>query len=127
MKIVNTPIAEIGFDETENILYIKLFEGANMNMGNTLKHYEMINSLVGNKEYFAIIDASNYYTIERDAWEYAASKKVISLRKAVAHYNCSPANRLTISIFKNSHKTATPFEIFDTKEEAINWVKSLHS
>lgn len=124
MKIVQTPIAEISFNETESILHIKVFEGAEMNLENAKIHYNEIKKLLGNKRYLALVDTTNYYTIKKEAWEYASSKEIVSNRIAVAHYNSCFANRLTTNFFKTAFHAAMPFEIFGTKEEAVQWLKS---
>lgn len=124
MKTVHTPIAEIAFNENENILNIKVHENAVMDLVNTQIHYEKINELVANKQYLALVDSSNYYSIEKDAWEYASLLKIVSNRKAVAHYNSCVANIITTSFFKAAYNTTMPVQIFDTKEEAIEWLKS---
>lgn len=125
MKTIQTPIAEISFDEPEQILHIKVLEDATMNLKNAQIHYEKINKLLGGKKYFALVDASNYFTMEQDAWRYASSKEVVSNRMAIAHYNASFANKLTTNFFKSMYQTAVPLQIFDSKEEAEKWLKSM--
>lgn len=125
MKIINTPLAEINFNHHDNILHIKILEGAAMNLKNAELHYKQINDLVGDKKYLALVDASDYFTMEKEAWQYASSKEVVSNRLAVAHYNSSFANKLATKFFKTSYQTSMPLEIFTTKEEAIKWLKSI--
>lgn len=124
MEIIRTPIAEISFNKEESILFIKLIEGAEMSLENAKAHYEKINALVGGAQYLALVDASNYYTIERNAWAYASQKEVYSNRRAVAHFNSSTANKLTTSFFKTAYDAAMPMQIFDTRKEALKWLKS---
>ncbi|HXB40064.1 MAG TPA: hypothetical protein VNZ49_05945 [Bacteroidia bacterium] len=125
MKIVNTPIAQLSFDLANNILHIKVYEGANMNLENARTHYQKINSLVGARNYFALVDASNHYTIEEEAWKYASLPKIIFNRKAVAQYNIALSNRLTATYFTVNYKTSMPFKVFSTKDNALIWLKSL--
>jgi len=124
MEIVQTPIAEIFFDKNNSILNIKVIEGAEMTLENTKEHYQKINSLVGDRKYLALVDAGNYYSVEKQAWEYASSKEVASNRLAAAHFNSSSANRLTTSFFKTAYDTPVPVQIFETKEEALAWLSS---
>lgn len=124
MKTIHTPIADINFNETERILHIKINEHAEMNLENTKIHYKKINDLVGNKKYLALVEASNYYTVEKKAWKYASLKKVVSNRKAVAHYNSCFANRLTTSFCKTAYNTSMPLQIFNTRKDAMKWLKS---
>jgi hypothetical protein len=124
MEIIQTSIAEISFNEEENILHIILREDADMNVENTREHYEKINALVGDKMYLALVDATNYYRVEKESWEYASSTEVISNRIAIAHYNSSAANTITTSFFKKMYNVSMPLQIFDTKEEALEWLRS---
>jgi len=124
VKTAYTPIAEICFDESESILHIKVLEGAEMNLLNTQRHYQEINNLVGKKKYLALVDASNYFTMEKAAWEYASLKEIISNRIAVAHYNSSVANKLATKVFKAAYKTSMPVEVFQSKETALEWLIS---
>ncbi len=125
MKTHRTSIAEIDFNEEERILHIKILEGAEMNLKNAQEHYEKINDLLGSKKYFALVDAKNYYPIEKDAWLYASSKEVVSNRIAVAQYNSSLGNTITTKFFKSTLNTLMPVEIFDTKEDALKWLKTI--
>lgn len=123
MRTIVTPIAQIHFDDFQRILYVKVSDDAEMNLHNAKIHFEKINNLVGLHEYVALVDASNFYTIESDAWKYASSKIVVSNRKAVAQYNCSLANRLTTVSYSQTLKTSMPVRIFGSKEDAIIWLK----
>lgn len=124
MKKDNTPVAELSYDEAERILHIKLHDGARMDMENTRVHYDKINKLVAGKDYLALVDATNHYTVEKDAWYYASQKEIIANRKAIAHYNSSAANKLTTSVFKSLYNTSMPLQIFETKEQALKWLKT---
>lgn len=124
MKTVTTPIAIITFDEPESILHIEVRKDAEMNLENTQMHYEQINELVANKKYTALVDSTNYFSVDKEAWQYASLLKIVSNRLAVAHYNSCDANILTTSFFKKAYHTAMPVEIFNTKKEALDWLKN---
>lgn len=125
MKTVITPLAEISFDKETTILHIKIFENAEVNLENAKKHFEYVEQLIGREPHFALVDASHHYIIEKEAWNYASKVHVFSNRKAIAHYNSSKANTLTTAIFKASYKASVPFKIFNTKNEAIEWFKTI--
>jgi hypothetical protein len=124
MQTILTPLANLSYDIAENILFIKMHEGAEMNLFNTKVHFSLINNMVGNKKYLALIDSMNYYSIERDAWKYASTENVLSNRKAAAHINTCIPNRLTLSYFTHTYNSLIPIEFFKTKEEAEKWLKS---
>jgi hypothetical protein len=125
MELLNTPIAEITYNDNEHILHIKIKEDAEMNLSNAQTHYKKINSLLGDKKHLVLVDASNYYRIDKNAWEYASKKEVVSNRIAVANYNSCDANKLQTQFYKANLNTLMPVEIFNSKEEAIKWLKSI--
>ncbi|MCW3075960.1 MAG: hypothetical protein JWO32_569 [Bacteroidetes bacterium] len=124
MSTAITPIANLSFEENESILHIKIRENAEMNLENAKAHYSTINELVKNKKYLALVESSEYFTMEKEAWQFASGKNIISNRVAVAHYNSSLANRLNVSYYKSKLSTAMPLQIFKTKQEALHWLKS---
>jgi hypothetical protein len=125
MKTVNTPIAEISFNEAEHILHVKVLEDAEMNLANAQIHYKKIHDLVGNRKYLALVDASNYFTMEKEAWQWASMREIASNRIAVAHYNSSFANTISTNYFKTMYNSVMPVQIFPTKEEAVKWLKTM--
>jgi hypothetical protein len=127
MENFKTPIAELSYDNREHILHVRIIEGAEMTLANARIHYEKINSLLGNKKHLVLVDAQHYYRIDKEAWVYASGKEVVSNRVAVAHYNSCNANKLETSFYKSLLNTAMPVEVFNTKEEAICWLKSYRS
>jgi len=125
MKVINTGIAEISYDENKSLLYVKLNEDVEITVEKAGKHYEEIVKLTGNKKHFALVDASNYFTAELKALEYMSRQEVLTNRVASAHYNSVIANKFTINFYKVNCKPAIDIKIFDTKEEALDWLKTL--
>jgi hypothetical protein len=123
MKVIFTPIAEISFDEKARILHVNVLENAEMSLENAQEHYNKIKSLVGEKKYLALVNSSKYYTIEKEAWEYASNKEIVANRVAVAHYQSLVSNKLTANYFKATYQTAMPFRIFESREEALSWLR----
>lgn len=122
---MQTPIGEISFNEEERILHVKIKEYAEMNLENAKVHYQMINELVNHRPYLALVEASNYYSIDKEAWKYASLNEVVANRKAVAHYNPCLANRLTTSFFTKAYSSCMPVKVFKVKEEAEKWLKEV--
>jgi hypothetical protein len=127
MKSLRTPIADISFDENDNILHIKVREGAEMTLENATTHYRNISDLIGNKKYLALVDAKEPFTINQDAWQFASHKEVATNRVAVAHYNSCPSNKLTMNFFKSVYDTSMPIKIFNSESEARQWLFSFKS
>ncbi|HET6991218.1 MAG TPA: hypothetical protein VFJ43_07845, partial [Bacteroidia bacterium] len=86
--------------------------------------YKAIEEITDGKEYFALIDSSEYFKMDADALKFAAMKENIGKRKAAAHYNLANANKLTTDFFRNFYKPSVPIQTFNSKEEALNWLLS---
>jgi hypothetical protein len=124
MKIVKTEIAELHFNAKESILHIKIIKGAEMNIKNTEEHYKTIEEITGGKKYLALIDSSEYFTIDSETLKFTASPKITEKRIATAHYRPSMGNKLTIDFFRKFHSPSLPVNSFATKKEALEWLKS---
>jgi hypothetical protein len=125
IKIIYTEIAELILKDI--FLEIRMLEGANMNLANTIKHYETIKTITGNRNYLALIDAANYFTIDSEALHYASLPEATHKRLAAAHYRSSLANSLTTKYFISSYKPSIPIKLFETKAEAVEWLQSIHN
>ena len=123
VKTARTPIAELQYSTKDRILHITILNGAEMDLTNAKIHYEKINELTGNKKHLVLVNAANYYRIAKEAWQYASSHDVVANRVAVAHYNSCDANILEMKFYRSTLHTAMPVEIFDTKEEALIWLR----
>jgi hypothetical protein len=42
----------------------------------------------------------------------------------IDHYNSCEANTLTTTFFRNNYHSTMPVQIFNSKEEALEWLKS---
>lgn len=127
MEIVYTDIAELRYKTDDIILNIKILEGAEMNLANTKRHYQLINELTRNKKHLALVDAINFFTITPEGLHYSSRPETVANRIATAHYNCSAVNKLTTNFFVNYYRPPIPIKIFDTKEEAIAWLKLVYN
>jgi hypothetical protein len=126
IKIIYTSIAELTFKDSA-FLEIKVLDGANMNLKNTREHYEAIKTLTNNNNYMALVDVSNYFTIESEALRFASLPETIGKRLASAHYRSSIANSLTTKYFIANYKPPFPIKIFETKAEAIEWLRAIYN
>jgi hypothetical protein len=123
MKKIRTEIAELSFDERASTINIKMLEGAEMNLENTRKHYELIKKLTSDKPYLALVDATYFFTIDKPALKYTSLPGTINKRIATAYYNPILANSFTTEFFRKFYKPPLPTRSFKTKEEAKLWLK----
>jgi len=120
--MVRTAIAELSFDEKSGLLHIRMLKGADMSLESSQAHYEAILELTGGKDYLALVDASEYFTISPEALRYTSLPGTIGRRIATAYYQASIGNKLTLDFFRKYHKPHIPLGVFNTREEATEWL-----
>jgi len=124
MKTALSPVAELSFDESESILYVKMIQDAALNLVSAKQHGIQIEELTEGKPYMALIDTTNFFTIDDEALKYAGIPSKLEKRIAAAYYNPDLANWLTVKVFKRTSGLAFPVQIFKTKEKAVEWLSS---
>jgi hypothetical protein len=122
METVLTDIAELCFDETAAILYVKIKENVHIDTEKNIRHFKTVKELTKGKPYYALVDGSCLFTADEDALNYAALHNVSGERIGCAFYSLNLANRLTIHFFKVLHKPEYAITIFRTKGEALNCI-----
>ena len=123
VKKAQTDIAELHYDPEESILYISIFEGAEMNLEVTKFHYKIIAELTENKPHAVLLDASVYFSVDKESMEFTSQAETMSKRIATAHFDPNIANDITVNFFKARFKPPGPVKIFKTKPEALLWLK----
>src|SRR6185312_2758878 len=99
MKTALSPVAQLSFDESQSILYMKMLEGGVLNLANAKQHGIMIEELTAQKPYLALIDATNFFTIDDEVIKYAAIPAKLENRIAAAYFNPNLANWFTVEVF----------------------------
>ena len=122
METVLTDIAELCFDETAAILYVKIREEAHIDTEKAIRYFRAVKELTKGERYYALIDGSYYFTADEEALTYAATDKVAGERMGCAFYSLNLASRLTIHFFKVLHKPNYPITIFRTKDDALKCI-----
>ena len=123
MKKDLSPVAELNFDEKDSVLYIKMLEGAVLNLANTKQHARQMEELTLGKPYLALIDATNFFTMDEESLKFSSAPIKPPNRIAGACFNPTLANRFTVEIFRKFGNPKYPMEVFNTKAEAIQWLK----
>ena len=72
-----------------------------------------------------LIDMSNAESISSEARSFAAGKQIGEIYDALAIVAGSPATKLVANFFIRFHKPPRPTKIFNSTEDAVNWLKSL--
>ncbi len=124
IKTSCSDIAELQYNEKESILYIKILEDAIITVQKAKSNCRSVKELTKNKAKFALIDASNLFSIDDDALKYIASPETTSNKKVTACFSTNLANRLTIHSFKLFHKPQFTMQLFRNKIEALCWLET---
>lgn len=123
MKKDLSPVAELSFDEKESVLHIKMLEGAVLNLANTKQHARQMEELTSGKPYIALIDTTNFFTIDEEIYKQSSTSLKPPNRIAGACFNPTLANRFTVEVFRKFGNPKYPMEVFNTKAEAMQWLK----
>jgi hypothetical protein len=122
MKTTITNMSELQYDEKEYILYIKIKNDISVDLESVKEHFNAITTLTKNENHFALIDASNYFSIDEEALKYAAMGEYTGGRVAAAFYSANLSSRLTIHFFKLFRRPSYLVQLFKKKEDALNWL-----
>lgn len=69
------------------------------------------------------IDISNLVSVDLEAREYLAGEEAIKLVTAGAIYSTNPISKFAGKLFLDVNKPQRPSQIFNNKEEAIEWLQ----
>ena len=122
MKTIITQISELQYDEKEYILYIKIKNDVSVDLESIKEHFKATSLLTKNENHFALIDATNYFSIDEEALKYAAMEEYTTGRVAAAFYSANLSSRLTIHFFKLFRRPSYLVQLFKKKEDALNWL-----
>jgi hypothetical protein len=123
MKTIHTKVATFSYNPNERLLHMKILDGAEIEVENTIENYEAAQLLVGGHKHLLLVDGTANVYISKEAKIYSAKQKPNS-PIAMALIVTSTANRLVGNFYINFNKPAVPTKLFSTEEKAIEWLKS---
>lgn len=104
----------------QNILIAELNEGILFDVENNRKLLKLGNKIFKGMPYGYISNRVNSYAV--NPMIYLESSSTINL-KAIAVVSSNPVCQQNILLEKQFYKDKNSFEVFDTLEAAINWIK----
>lgn len=106
----------------ENILIAKLDEGILFDVENNRKLLEIGNEVFNGKDYGYISHRINSYAVDPMVYLESASAKNL---KAIAVVSSNEMTRRNAKeVEKKFYKDSNCFEVFETLEEAVTWMKT---
>ena len=79
--------------------------------------------LTGGKSCTTLVDLTNVRTISKEARSYFSSVECSEVFEATALYVSTPISRIIGNFFLGINRPAIPVRLFDSKDEAIVWLK----
>ena len=107
------------------ILYVEGFEGVEVELEDVKKAFEIYDQLgfgPGKKRGLQIMVGRKYYSLTKEAKEYAAHKGR-SFFIASAIISELVALRLAVNVFNSLYKPKIPFKMFASEEKALEWLR----
>lgn len=111
--------------EYENqIIYLRLKEGAEINLANTLEQYAAQKDLTKNTFYGVLVDARNFVIMDKDSRNFM-SAYTNPLRVATALLTThNLATRFLANIYLKLDRPKIETQMFGSEKEAVQWLKS---
>jgi hypothetical protein len=123
MNKIVTKTAVISYNSISRVLRIKILEGAEIELADSLQNFEATKILTKQDKYLVLVDARVNLSVSREARAFAAQSKNDGCT-ACAFLITSTANKLIGNFYINVNKPITPTKIFSTEEKAIEWLES---
>ncbi len=115
---IKLDFCKISFEE--NILIAEIDEGILLDVGNNRKLLEIGRKTFKSGSYGYISNRVNSYAVNPMVYLEAASTPAL---KAIAVVTTNPVRRQNAILERQFYRGSNSFEIFNTLEEAINWIK----
>lgn len=85
---------------------------------------DMLLEMSGNQPYKVLLDATNPFQVTSEARKLIAGKEFSETRIAAAFVVTSIANKITGNFFIKINKPYTPVRLFNSMDEAMQWLRS---
>ena len=120
---IDVDVATISLIE-DNIIVIKLKEGAEIELSHVKLMKDKTNELVGkNNEYYILIDGVNNAQTSKEAREWGSTEEAQSGLRAQAFLVKSVASKLVGNFIVQFYKPPAKTKLFDNKDAALDWLR----
>jgi len=120
MEKIRTNTDEISIDE-HGIIHKKVLEGAHIDLTELKETEEICEKLSKQDKFLIMVDATAVHTMTPEAVK-LLKEHIDTKRVAAAIISNRLGMRIMIDYFTNVEKCATPIKIFQTHEEALEWL-----
>ncbi len=113
------------FEYEDSILVVTPIEDLLLDEHEMRKMLEAAVEFTGREKYYALIDMSNHVDSTPEARNYYANSELAQYRLADAFVVVSLATRLVTNFYFSINTPPVPSKMFNTKEDALAWLKQL--
>lgn len=109
---------------SNNILFIKIKERAEITIESVQEEYDSQKTLVGNDEYVVLIDGAKNFMMPLDARKYMANHQIPNWKATAIVSNNNLSTHLIANFYLKTNKPIVPTKLFKYEEGALVWLKS---
>ena len=108
----------------EGVLHVHIKDGSEMELSDAILAVEAEGKVGGGKKYPVLIDCGEFASVDKEARVFSASPEsnIYTIASAIAFV--SLGHKLLANFYIKHNKPSVPTQMFKTKEEAIEWLKT---
>lgn len=107
----------------DNIIYLRMKDGAEVNMENTLEQFAAQDALTGTDTYAVLVDATHFVVMDKESRQFIARyQNPRRVATALLTRNNLPT-RLLANIYMKIDRPRFPTRMFSEENEAIDWLR----
>ena len=104
------------------IFKLQMLDGVEITMKDAQKMSVEFRKLAKGKKFAVLLDASNNFTLRKEAMDYLSSNELTLDRIAAAFVTKSIANKLVGNFFIKVKRPSSPTKMFSDEKDAIEWL-----
>ena len=109
--------------DDDGILISAYKESSNIEIEDAIMVRDATLELTGGKKCVALVDLTNVRTISKEARYYFSGTEFAQVFIAAASFVSTPVSKIIGNFFLGMNKPAMPVRLFNSRDEAIAWLK----
>lgn len=107
----------------DNIIFLRLKEGADLNINSINEQHDAQKELVKNDKYGVLVDGTNNVVITKECREYMASLITPNRVATAVLTKMNMATTLIANFYIKVNKPKIPTKLFKEEKDAVSWLK----
>lgn len=120
-QIIETTTTIVEYEQ--NIIYLRMKEGAEVNLENTLEQYAAQQQLTKDDYYGVLVDGRNFVIMDKESRKYMSTyfnPKRLATALLTQH---NIAMQLLANVYMRIDRTAIETRMFDNEQKAVKWLR----